>query len=82
MATVLGTSDFNITIPGAQGGASTLTTTQMFATEASLNAQLIDARVWIGFHYRTSVVRGEELGHSVAAWSMARFFLPGDDATG
>jgi hypothetical protein len=46
-----------------------------------LDAQLVNARVWIGFHYRTSVLNGEALGHSVASWSMARFFLPGDDST-
>jgi hypothetical protein len=79
LVTILGTSNFNVTIAGAQGGATTLTTSQTFATESDLDTQLVNARVWIGFHYRTSVVRGEELGHSVADWSMARFFLPGDD---
>jgi hypothetical protein len=78
IATILGTTNFNLTVPGAQGGASTLTTTQTFASVGALDSQLVNARVWLGFHYRNSVVRGEDLGNSVAAWSMTRFFLPGD----
>jgi hypothetical protein len=79
IATVLGTSNLNVTFPGAQGGATTLTTTQTFATGADLDAQLVNARVWLGFHYRNSVVKGEALGHSVAGWAMERFFLAKGD---
>ena len=79
LATLLGTSSFNLTIFGSQGGATTLTTSQTFATEADLDAQLVDARTWIGFHFRNSTVAGEAIGHSVADWALQRFFLPGDD---
>lgn len=79
LATLLGTSSFNLTIHGSQGGGTTLTTSQTFATESDLDAQLVDARIWIGFHFRTSTVAGETIGHSVADWALQRFFLPGDD---
>lgn len=83
IAAMVGTQNFNVTVWGATAGAPTaLATSQTFATVGDLDAQLVNARVWIGFHYRTSVVNGEDLGHSVAAWSLARFFLPGDDQTG
>lgn len=31
-----------------------------------------------GFHYRHSVIAGENLGTSVANWELARYFLPTD----
>jgi hypothetical protein len=79
LAHALGTDNIDVTIPGAQGGASTLTTSQHFATVQDLESQLVNARVWIGFHFRNSVVMGENLGNSVADWALQRYFLPGDD---
>lgn len=81
IAAAAGTTNFNLTIPGATGGGTALTTQQTFASVSDVQTQLVNARVWIGFHYRTSVVNGGSLGNSVAAWSLARFFLPGDDQT-
>jgi hypothetical protein len=79
LAHALGTDTIDVTIPGAVGGLTTLTTTRHFATAQDLNNQIIDARVWIGFHYRTSVVAGESLGDSVADWALQRYFQSGDD---
>lgn len=79
IAATVGTPNFNVSVPGATNGGSSLTTSQTFASVGDLDAQLVNARVWIGFHYRTSVLNGEALGESVAAWSMTRFFQPGDD---
>jgi hypothetical protein len=78
LANALNTSRINATIPGAQGGATTLTTSQTFATVHDLYTQLVNARVWIGFHYRNSVVAGENLGTAVAKWELQRYFLPTD----
>lgn len=82
LANVLDTASLNVTIPGAQRGAGTLTTTRTYATAQDLDAELVNARVWIGFHYRNSVLRGEDLGHSVADWTLQRFFLPTDTQGG
>jgi hypothetical protein len=79
LAHALGTDTIDVTIPGAQGGATTLTTSQHFATVQDLDSQVVDARVWIGFHYRSSVVVGEGLGTAVADWALQRYFLPGDN---
>jgi hypothetical protein len=79
LAHALGSETIDVTIPGAQGGATTLTTSQHFATVQDLNSQLINARVWIGFHFRNSVVVGEDLGTAVADWALQRYFLPVDD---
>jgi hypothetical protein len=82
LAHALGTNNIDVTIPGAQGGATTLTTSQHFATVQELESQVVNARVWIGFHFRNSVVVGEDVGNSVADWALQRFFLPGDDQGG
>jgi hypothetical protein len=79
LATALGTDNINVAIPGAQGGLTTLTTSQTFATVNDLNTQLVNARVWIGFHYRNSVVVGEALGTHVADWALQRHFQRTDD---
>ncbi len=36
--------------------------------------QVVDARVWLGFHFRNSVEQGEKLGNHVAGWELKRFF--------
>jgi hypothetical protein len=79
VAHALGTNAIDVTIPGAQGGATTLTTSQHFATVQELDSQLVNARVWIGFHFRNSVVVGEDLGAAVADWALQRSFLPSDN---
>jgi len=78
IATALGTDNINATIPGAQGGATTLTTSQTFATVHDLKKQLVNARVWAGLHFRTSVLAGETLGTHVAHWTLQRYFQPTD----
>jgi len=82
LANAVGTTNIDATIPGATLGGTTLTTSQRFATVDDLLSQLVNARVWIGFHYRNSVVTGENLGTSVANWELQRYFLPTDDENG
>jgi hypothetical protein len=76
LANALGTTSIDATVPGATNGGTTLTTTQTFATVDDLLTQLVNARVWGGFHYRNSVVTGETVGTAVARWDLDRFFLP------
>jgi hypothetical protein len=66
----------DLDIPGAQDGATTLTTSRHFDTVHDLDENIINARVWMGLHYRSSVRTGVDLGQDVAKWSLARFFLP------
>jgi hypothetical protein len=60
----------DITIPGGQNGSSVPTTTQHFDTVQDIDSQVVDARVWLGFHFRNSVVQGEKLGNDVADWEL------------
>ena len=76
IAKALGTNQIDITIWGATNGGSTLTTSRHFDTVAQVQSQVIDARVWAGLHWRSSVIAGETLGNDVAGWVLDRFFQP------
>jgi len=74
LAGALHTKHIDVTIPGAQNGANTLTTTQHFNTVRDVEQQNVDARVWIGFHFRNSVEAGVKVGTSVADWATDNYF--------
>jgi hypothetical protein len=76
LATALNTNHLDVTIPGGENGSNALTTTQHFDTVADIQNQVVDARVWLGFHFRNSVIQGEKLGNNVADWELTRFFQP------
>ena len=40
------------------------------------SGQIVDARVWIGFHFRNSVEQGRKLANDVAEWALDRYFQP------
>jgi hypothetical protein len=81
LAHAVGTTNINATIWGSNVGPPTsnqtgLVTSRVFATVQSLDDELVNARVWIGFHFRNSVIAGENLGTSLANWELQRNFLP------
>jgi hypothetical protein len=78
LAAALNTDHLDVTIPGGENGSNVLTTTQHFDTVSAIQKQVVDARVWLGFHFRNSVVQGERLGNDVAKWELDRFFKPTD----
>jgi hypothetical protein len=76
LAAALNTNHLDITVPGATNGGTTLTTSRDFNNVQEIQNQIVDARVWIGFHFRNSVVQGENLGNQVAAWDLSQAFQP------
>jgi hypothetical protein len=74
LAAALHTQHLDVTIPGGQNGSNVLTTTQHFNSVQDIDKQVVDARVWLGFHFRNSVQQGERLGDHVADWELDRFF--------
>ena len=77
LAHAVGTDDINATVWGADAGTPTgLVVSRTFPTVQSLDDEIVNARVWIGFHFRNSVEVGEKLGTAVANWELARNFLP------
>jgi hypothetical protein len=80
LAHAIGTDNINATIRGATATTPTgLVTTRTYPTVQALLDEIVNARVWIGFHFRNSVLVGEHLGRSVANWELARNFLPQGD---
>jgi PAP2 superfamily protein len=77
LAHAIGSNQINATIWGATAATPTgLVTSRTYPTVQNLLDELVNARVWIGFHFRSSVIAGENLGTSVANWELQRFFLP------
>jgi len=72
----LGNDHIDLTIKGSETGATTLTTSRYFDSAQDLTNQIEDARVWIGFHFRSSVEAGVALGKSVAKYDLTRNFRP------
>ncbi|HEX9096635.1 MAG TPA: vanadium-dependent haloperoxidase [Candidatus Dormibacteraeota bacterium] len=79
LAAALGTENLNVTFPGAANAAGTQLTSRTYATVSDLTSEIVNARVWIGFHYRNSVIAGESLGTAAARWALARYFQPTDE---
>ena len=48
----------------------------MFETFSQPLAELIEARIWAGLHYRSGDVEGQRLGRNVAAYGAANYFQP------
>ena len=58
---------------------STVTgTTHRFDHVNDLEREIVNARVWIGYHWRTSDEVGYQLGERVARWTLQRYFGEND----
>ena len=76
LAAALHTKHIDVTMPGGQNGSPVLTTSQHFDNVEDVQKQVVDARVWLGFHFRNSVEQGEKLGNDVADWELDRSSSP------
>jgi hypothetical protein len=54
-------------------------TTRTYTRLTRVIQDTIDARIYLGFHFRTPDVQGAELGRKVANWVSSRFFERRDD---
>lgn len=66
-----GTKRVRITLTSAVTGTS-----RTFDNTDDLIREIIDARIFGGMHYRTSVVHGTVLGRKVAHWVAGHYFRP------
>ena len=76
LAAALHTKNLDITVPGATGGGTTLTTKRVYRNVRDIQKEIVNARVWAGLHFRNSVEKGENLGNHVAAWDLRQAFQP------
>jgi hypothetical protein len=74
----LGTDAIDVDIHGFDPAhpAGNLDATRHFRTAADLRAEIVNARVWAGVHYRFSGVAGVNLGREVARYDLAHAFGP------
>ena len=42
----------------------------------ALRDDVVNARIWLGIHFRTADVRGVRMGQQVAAWALSHYFQP------
>jgi hypothetical protein len=83
LAHAVGSNQINATLWGATADFPTmLKTSRTYTTVQGLLDELVNARVWIGFHFSSSVLAGENLGTSVANWELRRNLLPTDGNDG
>jgi hypothetical protein len=48
--------------------------TRTFSSFSQAVAELIEARIWAGLHYRTADVQAAQLGQNVATYMAANYF--------
>ena len=54
------------------------TPNRSFSQTAALDAETMNARIWLGIHLRTAMTDGNALGHAVADYTVAHYFQPTD----
>jgi hypothetical protein len=74
----LGTDNIDLDIRGfdAAGPAGNLDAVRHFDTTDQLRAEIVDARLWGGVHYRFSTEAGVQLGRKVAHYGLNHAFKP------
>ena len=50
--------------------------TRFYHSEKAACQEVVDARVWLGIHFRTADVRGARMGQQVADWALDHYFRP------
>ena len=53
-------------------------TTRRYDSAGALDEQTMNARIWLGVHFRKAMTDGNRLGHQVSAWTIGRQFQPTD----
>jgi PAP2 superfamily len=78
LTTFLGTNRIDLDIYGLDpaGPPGNLDAVRHFDKVNDLRHEIIDARVWVGYHYRFSVVAGVVLGRQVAKFDLRHAFQP------
>jgi hypothetical protein len=76
LAAAVHSDHLDVTIQGATNGGTSLATSRVYKNVQDIQNEIPDARVWLGFHFRNSVVQGLKIGNEVADWSLDRYFKP------
>ncbi len=72
LRTYYGTDDLPMTLTSLIPGSSP----RHFANLSQQTAEVIEARIWAGFHFRSANVAGADLGGKVGRYVATKYFLP------
>jgi hypothetical protein len=50
--------------------------TRFYDSGGEARQEVVDARVWLGFHFRFADTRGARMGQQVAEWALEHYFRP------
>lgn len=57
--------------------SSTVTgTNRHYDTADALDTDTMNARIWLGLHFRKAMTDGNQLGHDVSDWASSQYFQP------
>lgn len=56
--------------------SSVTATNRHYDSADALDEDTMNARIWLGFHFRTAMTDGNQLGHDVSAWATTQYFQP------
>jgi hypothetical protein len=75
VSSLFGADDLDLNVPS-------LTTTpgRHFATAEALDQETMDARIWLGIHFRKAMSDGNRLGHLVTNHATTRYFQPAGES--
>lgn len=65
-------------VPGASPNMPPTTTVRHYTSTSTLDTDTMNARVWLGIHFRKAMIDGNGLGHDIVDWSVQRYFQPLD----
>lgn len=52
------------------------TAPRQFDSALALDQETMNARIWLGIHFRRAMTDGNGLGHAVASWASSQYFQP------
>ncbi len=56
--------------------AQTAPTVRHYTSTSTLDTDTMNARVWLGIHFRKAMIDGNGLGHEIVEWSVQQYFQP------
>jgi len=76
LSRLLGNGRVDLNITSVAAGLPGPPLTRHYEYASTLNQDVIDARVWLGIHFRTADVAGSAIGTSVGDWALDHYFRP------
>ena len=71
--------ELRTSIPGASPNTPpSATTIRHYTSGSNLNMDTMNARIWLGIHFRDAMIDANEMGHEISDWAIDHYFQPED----